>query len=70
MALSSAEAETYAMVCCSAELLGAKIKPSAMRVEYKVHDKSTGVRRRVQLTPASELSQLKRAESIIITPYN
>ena len=48
---------------------GGKIKPSTMRVEYKLNDKAAGVKRRVQLTPSSDLSELKRAESILITPY-
>ena len=30
-----------------------------MRIEYKVFESKTGVKRRVQLTPASELSELR-----------
>ena len=48
---------------------GEVIKPSAMRVEYKVFESKTGVKRRVQLTPASELSELRKAESILVRPY-
>ena len=48
---------------------GGPIKPSTMRVEYKVNDKAAGVKRRVQLTPASDLMELRRAESILVTPY-
>ena len=36
---------------------------STMRVKYKLNDKAAGVKRRVQLTPSSDLSELKRAET-------
>ena len=48
---------------------GQVIKPSAMRVEYKVLESKSGVKRRVQLTPSSELSELRKAESILVRPY-
>ena len=40
-----------------------------MRVEYKILEKATGVKRRVQLTPSSDLGELRRAESILVTPF-
>ena len=46
------------------------IKPSAMRVEYKVRDKKTGVTQRVQLTPQSTLAELEHAESILVKPHD
>jgi len=49
--------------------LGLTIKPSAMRVEYKLADKATGTKRRVQLTPASQLSELTSAEGFVVTPF-
>ena len=46
------------------------IKPSVMRIEYKVADKKTGVMQRVQLTPQSQLQDLQKAESILIKPHD
>ena len=40
-----------------------------MRVEYKVQDAKTGVKRRCQLTPSSQLSDLAHAESLLVTPH-
>ena len=45
------------------------LRPSTMRVEYKVPDKQSGVKRRVQLTPASSVGELEHAESLLITPH-
>jgi len=52
------------------DLLHISIKPSAMRVEYKVSDRSTGTKRRVQLTPNSQMSELRRAAGFVVTPYD
>ena len=45
------------------------LKPSAMRIEYKVPDRVTGVTRRVALTPSSRLAELELATSLLITPH-
>ena len=49
---------------------GNVIKPSAMRVEYKLYESKTGVKRRVALTPQSDVVELKRADSILVRPYD
>ena len=46
------------------------IKPSTMRIEYKVADKKTGVVQRVMLTPQSQVADLQRAESILVRPHD
>ena len=46
------------------------LRPSSMRVEYKVKpDGRGGVMRRVQLTPSSRMVELAEAESLLITPH-
>ena len=35
----------------------------------KVFERKTGVKQRVQLTPASDIAELRRAESILVRPY-
>ena len=47
-----------------------RLRASNMRVEYKVPEPKTGVMRRVQLTPRSQLSELRKAESILVTPHS
>ena len=51
-------------------LLKCHIKPSAMRVEYKIHERATGVTRRVQLTPSSRLSELSQAVGMVVTQHD
>ncbi len=51
-------------------LTGCTLKPSTMRVEYKVVDRSTGTKRRVQLTPSSSLSELWLAEGFLVTAHD
>ena len=45
------------------------MRPSLMRIEYKVSEAKTGVKRRVQLTPQSRLADLKAAESLLVTRH-
>ena len=40
-----------------------------MRIEYKVLDRASGIKRRVQLTPASKVSELQQAQGFVITPF-
>ena len=51
-------------------LLDCTLKPSTMRVEYKVLDRLTGTKRRVHLTPTSSLSELFLAESFLVTAFD
>jgi hypothetical protein len=41
-----------------------------MRVEYKIFDRANQMRRRMQLTPKSSLSELSFAEGFVITPFD
>lgn len=45
------------------------LRPSAMRIEYKMADPKSGVKRRVQLTPSSAVKELDAAESVLVTPH-
>jgi hypothetical protein len=51
-------------------LMDFTLKPSTMRVEYKVLDRLTGTKRRVHLTPTSSLSELFLAESFLVTAFD
>ena len=50
--------------------LAMAIRPSTMRIEYKMVDKKTGVMQRVMLTPQSQVADLQRAESILVRPHD
>ena len=47
---------------------GVVMKPSGMRVEYKVSDPG-GMKRRVMLTPSTAVSEVSKALSVIVTPH-
>ena len=47
---------------------GVVMKPSGMRVEYKVSDLG-GMKRRVMLTPSTAVSEVSKALSVIVTPH-
>ena len=54
---------------CVAEAPIELLRPSLMRIDYKVSDARTGVMRRMQLTPQSTLAELKHAESLLVTRH-
>ena len=41
-----------------------------MRVEYKIVDRLSGTKSRVQLTPSSKLSELQMAEGFVVTKFD
>ena len=47
---------------------GVVMKPSGMRVEYKVSDPG-GMKRRVMLTPSTAVGEVSKALSVIVTPH-